>query len=174
MRRVREIADPTLVSPSQISLGQQRMPVRSTSRSPHNNPDLGAAVLHSHTGQRARARGQGLRGCAVTAAAETKRGWGQGRQQRLSAAAPRGRSKAPSRPGPGPSTQTLPPVTSRRERGAGRRASVCGHVLTEPEKQQAGQDPAVLEKGDSGFPPITAWEGISWMNGGLISVPILL
>lgn len=172
MRRVRETADPTLVSPSQISLGQQRTPVRSTSRSPHNNPDLRAAVLHSHAGQPARAREQGLWGCAVTAAAETKRGCG--RQQRLSAAAPRGCSKAPSQPGPGPSTQTLPPVTSHRERGAGRRASVCGHVLTEPEKQQAGQDPAVLEEGDSGFPPITAWEGISWMNGGLISVPILL
>ena len=42
--------------------------------------------------------------------------------------------------------------------GLGRRASVCGHVLTELEKQQAGQDPAVLEKGDSGFPPITAGE----------------
>lgn len=55
--------------------------------------------------------------------------------------------------------------------GLGRRAGMCGPVLTELEKQLAGEDPAVLEKGDSGCPPVTARGGLPWMNGGTRTLP---
>ena len=155
---MRETADPTLVSQSQINLAQQRTPVGTTSRSPHSHPDLGAVVPHSHARQPARAWGARL-GCALTAAAATTRGAGGGGGSRASVwLHPEAPGELPAdlalAPPPQHSHLSLPPETV----GLGRRASVCGHVLTELEKQQAGQDPAVLEKGDSGFPPITAGE----------------
>lgn len=156
---MRETADPILVSQSQINLGQQRTPVSSTPHSPHSNPDLGAAVPHSHAGQPARAWEAGPAGvCGHSCCSDYAGGGGRGAAAETQCGCTQ-RPQESSRPTwPWPLHPNTPACHFPQTVGLGRRASVCGHVLTELEKQQAGQDPAVLEKGDSGFPPVTAGE----------------
>lgn len=101
---------------------------------------------------------QGLRGCAVTAAAATTRGAGAAAETQCGCTQRPQESSQPTWPWPWPLHPNTPACHFPQTVGLGRRASVCSHVLTELEKQQAGQDPVVLEKGDSGFPPVTAGE----------------